>query len=420
MPEKEEVQSIMVNKVLIVILVLLVILNGAIGAYAYLLNKDIDTLSEQLTDQISAVRTEVTALSEETEARFDVIDEGVQSNQASIDALGDRLDEELAQTSDKIAGLEAGIGGIRSELAAIEPGLEADEVYQAVSPAVVEVSDGEQTVGSGFIFDTDGHVVTANHVVDELTTIHIILADGRTSPASVVGTCPLSDVAVLALERQFDIMPLTLADSSLIRIGEPAITVGSPFNQEGTVTAGIVSQVGRYEEIGDETDSHWVANLLQFDAPANFGNSGGPLFSAAGEVIGLIIARVGPDIGDGIAFAVSANKVRRVADAIIEYGSFNYPWIGVEVSDITPIIAETFGRETVYGAIVDSVTTGGPAEDAGVQDDDIIIAINGVAVTEVADLVSYLGEYGSPDDPVTLTIVRNDTEIELTVTLGTR
>ena len=417
----------MANKVLIGILILLLLINGAIGAYAYLLSKDIDTLREQLADEISTVGAEVTALSVETEGRFDTVEEAIQSNQASIDALGDKVDGEMIWLGDRIAGLEgridnleAGMDEIEIGLAAIEPGLEVDEVYQAVSLAVVEVGDGEQTSGSGFIYDANGHIVTANHVVEGLTTIHVVLADGRTSPASVVGTCPISDVAVLALERQFDVAPLTLADSSGIRIGEPAFIIGSPFDQEGTVTAGIISQLGRFEEIGDETGSHWVANLLQYDAPTNFGNSGGPLLNAAGEVIGLVIARVGPEIGDGIAYAVSSNKVRRVADAIIEQGSFSYPWLGVEVSDITPIMAETLGRETVHGVVVGSVTSGGPAEGAGVQVDDIIIAINGVPVTEVADLVSYLGEYGSPGDSAVIAIIRDGTEMDLTVTLGTR
>ncbi|HEY32277.1 MAG TPA: PDZ domain-containing protein [Dehalococcoidia bacterium] len=414
----------MVNRVLIAILILLVLINGAIGVYAYLLNRDIDTLSEQLADQVNALGDEVTVLSKQAEVRLDAVEEGMQSNQVGIDALGDKVDEELIQVGDRIIelaeNLETEINGITSELAAIEPGLEADEVYQAVSPAVVEVSDGERTIGSGFIYDDDGHVVTANHVVEELTTIHVVLADGRTSPASVVGTCPLSDVAVLAPERQFDIVPLTLADSSAVKIGEPAITIGSPFDQRGTVTAGIISQVGRFEEIGDEAGSNWIANLLQFDAPANYGNSGCPLFNAAGEVIGLVVARVEPEIGDGISYAVSANKVRRVADAIIEQGSFNYPWLGVEASDFTPILAEMVGRETVDGAFVGFVTPGGPAEDAGIQADDIIIAINSVVVTEVADLVSYLGEHGSPGDSSVVTVVRDDSEIELTVTLGTR
>jgi len=417
----------MANKLLIWILVLLVLLNSAIGAYAYLLSKDIDTLREQLANEISAVIGEMEALGEETEGNFDTVEEAIRANQNGIDALEDSVDGELTLLGDRIAGLEtgmdemeAGIGDIESGLAAIGPGLEADQVYQAVSPSVVEISNGEQTIGSGFIYDNDGHIVTANHVVEALTTIHVVLADGRTSPASVVGTCTLSDVAVLSLERQFDVAPLTLADSSSIVIGEQAIVIGSPFDEGWTVTAGIISQVGRFEEIGDETESRWIANLLQFDAPANFGNSGGPLFNTAGEVIGIVIARVEPELGDGISYAVSANKVRRVADAIIEHGSFDYPLLGVEVSDITPIMAGALGRETVHGALVGSVVAGGPAGVAGVQVDDIIIAINAVPVTEVADLISYLGEYGTPDDSVVLTIIRNGTEMESTVTLGSR
>jgi S1-C subfamily serine protease len=417
----------MANKVIIGILVLLLVINAAIGTYAYLLSRDIDTLSKQLADQqeeltsqLGAVINEVEALGMETETRFDTVEEEIQANLTGIVALGDEITEEAALTESKIAGLEAGISGIRGELTEIGPVLNADDVYQAVSQSVVEVSDGERTIGSGFIYDNDGHVVTANHVIDQLTTIYVVLPDGRTTPASVVGSCPLSDVAVLSLERQIDVMSLSLADSASIRIGEPVVAIGSPFDEEGTITAGIVSQLDRYEEIGDETESSWIANLIQFDAPANFGNSGGPLFNSTGEVIGIIIARVGPEIGDGIAYAVSANKVGRVADAIIEQGSFDYPWLGVEVSDITSLLAELLGRESVHGVLVEQITPGGPADIAGVRSDDIIISINGVSTTEVADLVSYLGEYTSPGDSAVLTIIRDDTEIELTATLSSR
>ena len=417
----------MANKVIIGILVLLLVINAAIGTYAYLLSSDIDTLSrqiteqkEELTNQLGVVSDEVEALGSETEARFDTVEEGIQSNLAGINTLGDEIAEETALTESKIAGLEAGISDIRNELTETGSVLNADEVYQAVSRSVVEVSDGEHTIGSGFVYDNDGHVVTANHVIDELTTIYVVFPDGRTTPASVVGSCPLSDIAVINLERQVDITPLALADSAGISIGEPAVAIGSPFDEGGTITAGIVSQLGRFEEIGDETESNWIANLIQFDAPANFGNSGGPLFNAAGEVIGIIVARIEPEIGDGIAYAVSANKVRRVADAIIERGFFNYPWLGVEVSDITPLLAELLDRESVHGALVGQVTPGGPANLAGVRSDDIIITINGVSITEVADLVSYLGEHGSPGDSATLIIIRDDAEIELTATLGNR
>ncbi len=417
----------MANKVIIGILVLLLVINAAIGTYAYLLGRDIDTLSRQLVDQeeemtaqLVTVSSEVAGLGMVTDTRFDTVEEGIQSNLVALDALGEEFAEKVALTETQIAGLEADISGIRGELTEMGPVLNADEVYQTVSQSVVEVSDGEHTIGSGFVYDNNGHVLTANHVIDELTNIYIVFPDGRTTPASLVGSCPLSDVAVLSLERQFDITPLALADSADISIGEPTVTIGSPFDEEGTITAGIVSQLGRFEEIGDETESSWIANLIQFDAPANFGNSGGPLFNAAGEVIGIVVARIGPEIGDGIAYAVSANKVRRVADAIIERGSFDYPWLGVEVSDITPLLAELIGRESIHGALVSLVTPGGPAKLAGVHDDDIIIAINGVAITGVANLVSYLGEYASPGDSAVLTIIRDNAEIELTATLSNR
>jgi S1-C subfamily serine protease len=413
----------MANKVVIGLLVLLLVINAAIGTYAYLLGRDINTLSEQLADQqeefaeqLGAVRDDVEAFFIETEDQFDTFAEEIQSNLDILNVLA----EAVALAANRIAGLEAGMADISGELGELGPLLYADTVYQAVSQSVVSISDGENTIGSGFVYDDDGHVVTANHVVDELTTIYVVLPDGRTTPASVVGTCPLSDVAVLALERQFDVIPLTLADSAVINIGEPVVTIGSPFDEAGTITAGIVSQLDRYESIGDEIESSWIANLIQFDAPANFGNSGGPLFNVDGEVVGIIVARVEPELGDGISYAVSSNKITRVAGAIIESGSFDYPWLGVAVSDITPLMAEMIGRESVNGALVGQIIAGGPADSAGVRSNDIITGINGVSVNSTADLVSYLGEYTSPGDSATLTIIRSDTEIELTVTLSNR
>jgi len=170
--------------------------------------------------------------------------------------------------------------------------INANEVYQRVRQAIVRVSDGERTVGSGFIIDA--HVVTAHHVTENLSTIYIILPDGSISPATITGSCQYSDIAVLTLEDELVIESLVLADSASVKIGEPVVTIGNPFDLTETLTSGIVSQTNRFVDIEFDQQGRWMANLIQFDAAVNSGNSGSPLLNSEGEVIGMVIARVNP------------------------------------------------------------------------------------------------------------------------------
>jgi len=206
----------------------------------------------------------------------------------------------------------------------------------------------------------------------------------------------------------------------MVKVGEPVIVIGNPLGLPEAITSGIVSQTNRFAEVGYDTKTQWVASIIQFDAAVNFGNSGSPLLNSKGEVIGMVIARVDPTLGDGVYYAVSSNKVRRVALSLIERGSFDYPWLGVEIANLTPETARARNLETVNGALVKTVMPATPAEAAGIKVDDIIVAINGTLVQEVADLTCYLGEYASPDDEVTLALIRDGAKIELPVKVGKR
>jgi S1-C subfamily serine protease len=432
----------MVGKVIVIMLAVLLVLTGAVGVYSYHLTTEIDSLSEQLTtfreeattsaaeidslsEQLTTLREEattnagtlnsmLTAYTQETNARLNIIDQNLQDGRDSI--LASEL--VIERNSELVSELEGVVFDIVEELAEEESWLQADHLYEAVSQSVIEVSDGANTIGSGFVYDDQGHVVTAYHVIEQLNSIYVVLPDGRISRASVVGSSSLSDVAVLQLERQFNVTPLLMANSESISIGEAAVTIGSPFDLGGTVTAGIVSQLNRFERIGDDLESRWISNLIQFDASVNFGNSGGPLFNVDGDVIGLIIARVGPTTGEGISYAVSANKVKRVADTIIEQGFFDYPWLGIEAGDITPGAAEELDRETIHGVLIGSVAYDSPAWKAGIQADDIITSINGKTIEGMADLTSYLGEYTSPGESNVVEIERSGVLIQRTVILG--
>ncbi len=409
----------MINKVIIGLLIFLVVLNGSIGAYSYTLNQEIDDLNQQLA-----------ASQGEQEAHISVLQGGLDAQEVRITAVNDEIENLRGETimrldtlGQEIEGTSASIGEVEEKIAVITEEysryiINAHEVYQGVSQATVGITDGDRLAGSGFVY-TSAHVVTAHHVVENLTEIYVVFPDGRVSAATVAGTSRYSDVAVLALEEEMDIEPLVMADSAMVKVGDPVFTIGSPFSLSETLTSGIVSHTNRFVSIEYDSQTRAVANIIQFDAAANSGNSGCPLLNSKGEVIGLVTARIKPEEGDGINYAVSSNKVKRVAMALIEQGIFNYPWLGVGGTDLTPRIVQEKELESIHGILVKNVLTDGPAEAAGIKVDDIIVAIDGVSIRNMADLTAYLGEYKSPDELATVKILRDKTELEITVRLGT-
>jgi len=421
----------MTNKVLIGILVFLVILSGALGTYSYLLTGEIETLGEQLT----VFQDEFAAFEGESITRLGVLEEGINSTLARIGTLEDELsdmparigtlEDELSGTQNRIGTLEDGLSDTLTRIGTLageitESGINTISIYQGVSQAVVRISNGYDVVGSGFIIDADAHVVTAYHVVEPLSKIDIILPDGSFSAATIIGSCKYSDIAVLKLKEPPVIAPLTLADSDTVRVGEPVVTIGNPFTLTESLTAGIVSQINVLADIEYAKETRGVANLIQFDAAVNFGNSGCPLLDSEGEVIGLVIARVNPQEGDGIYYAVSSNKLKRVATSLIDQGTFDYPWLGVLITNVTPQVAQTRELETIRGVLLVEVSADSPAEAAGIEVDDIIVTIDGMAVGDTADFVSYLGENTSPDDIVKLSLIRDSAKQELSLKIGKR
>lgn len=428
----------MTNRVVIGILLLLIVFSGAFGYYSFTLTQQIDSLSELLAvfqeeqaRRIGNVSEGLMAIRDETMQGLNTlqgeIDE-IENNMVRIDTLEgeiaevginiDEFESELGGTQVQIDNLEDEIGDAVAEFS--QSAMNASRVYQKASQATVRISDGQDTIGSGFILDDEAHVATAYHVIENLSSIFVVLPDGRVSRATVTGSDSASDVAVLTLVDNLAIEPLPLADSAEVRIGEPVAAIGSPFDLTETLTVGIVSQTGRFVEIQSNSQNRWVANLIQFDAPVNFGNSGCPLINADGEVVGMVIARIGPEEGDGIYYAVSSNKVKRVTDAIIEQGFYDSPWIGVNVTALTPLSVQSRDLASVNGAVVSLVIAGSPAETTGIRIDDIIVAVDGVPVRGISDLISYLGEHKSPGDDTTVTVIRDTAELELSLEIGKR
>jgi len=391
------------SRKVVVILVLLLIIVGLLGGYCFYLNKGIVTLTELQADanrQISNMQT-------------------------SIDSLDAKMTSLVEDTASQTADIEGKISTLNTRVEDIPLTIDADGLYQevkgSVTEIITEINGAEEVAGSGFVFHSGRYVVTAYHVIKGANKVNVILHDGTISTASRILYCRYSDIAVLVLEHVASVEPLTVGDSNDIAIGEPVIAIGSPFELSGTLTSGIISQKDRFISIdlgeGEQTS---VANLIQYDTSVNFGNSGGPLINARGEVIGLVIARIDPMEGDGIYYAVSANKLKRVADSLIDRGSFEYPWLGVGLADLSPKEALSRQLDTVNGAVVTATMPGDPAAQFGIRVDDIIVSIDDTPVYKAADLAGYLGENKSPYDWTTLTVIRNGERLRVLVQLAER
>ncbi|MCH8863987.1 MAG: trypsin-like peptidase domain-containing protein [Chloroflexi bacterium] len=429
------------NKILMGVLILLVILSGSVSYYSYTVSRQVEIVSEQLArlnseqaERIDTLSGELTVQKTEILSEVGELESGINQNLGKIGGLESKIDG-IEENRLQIDGLEGEISRSQDRTRLLEDEiketaelskslsgavLDANLAFEIVNQATVSISDGTQTIGSGFVYDNEGHAVTAQHVVANLSEIYLVFPDGQVRAASITGTDAFSDVAVLEFDNEIEVTPPVIADSSGLKVGEPVVVVGSPFSLHESLTSGIVSQTNRFTDIEYNSQTRWVANLIQFDAAVNFGNSGGPLVNAAGEIIGLVIARISPLEGDGVYYAVSANKFRRVADAIIAEGSFDYPWFGVAISDLTPQMVSEMNLETIDGTLVASVMEDGPADVAGVQVNDIILSVDGIPIASVADLVSYLGEMKTPGDQATLGIRRDTTEIELSLEIGKR
>ncbi|MBX3506014.1 MAG: DegQ family serine endoprotease [Parvibaculum sp.] len=244
-----------------------------------------------------------------------------------------------------------------------------------------------QSLGSGFLIDPDGIVVTNNHVIDGADRIEVIMTDGTTLPATVAGTDPKTDLAVLRVESDKPLPYVEIGDSSGLRVGDWVLAIGNPFGLGGTVTAGIVSALNRDIHAGNYDD------FIQTDAAINRGNSGGPLFNLDGEVVGVNSAIISPSGASvGIGFAVPASTVKPIVAQILEYGETRRGWIGVRIQTVTPDLADSLGLGAARGALVAGVTSEGPAAEAGLEPGDVVLAFDGRNIATMRDLPRVVAE----------------------------
>jgi 2-alkenal reductase len=316
----------------------------------------------------------------------------------------------------------------QDEPAATPETQQAVDVVERVGPAVVTVlneqrfsgSDGIQPVGSGtgFIIDDEGHIVTNWHVVDGGDRFEVIFVDGSQREAELIGADPLSDLAVVKVDGDLPgVVPL--GDSDELRPGQPVLAIGSPLGAfTNTVTQGIVSAIGR-----DFPGSNTYNNLVQHDAAINPGNSGGPLFNFAGEVVGVNTLGIPTDdTGEpvqGLFFAIPANTVKEIAAEIVENGRVIYPFFGITFDNVTPDVVAQLDLPVDNGVVVLEVENDGPAEEAGIEEGDIVVAIGGIAIDERTGFSEALFQF-EPGDTVEVTIIRDGEEITVEMTFDER
>lgn len=267
-------------------------------------------------------------------------------------------------------------------------------------------------LGSGFIIDPDGYVVTNNHVIDGADEITVILEGGDRLEAKVVGRDAKTDLALLKIDADEPLPYVSFGDSDAARVGDWVVAVGNPFGLGGSVTAGIISARGRDIHAGPFDD------FLQVDAPINRGNSGGPLFSTSGEVIGINTAIYSPNGGNvGIGFATPSSLARTVIAQLREKGSVERGWLGVTIQSVTDDIADSLGLDEAEGALVSKVLPDSPAASAGLQQGDVILALNGQRITRFKTLPRLVAE-AKTGKPATVTVWRDGREKDVTVTIG--
>ncbi len=409
-----------------------------IGIFAFLFAAScgLGGFSYYLYDRISVLNTDLTAFETDTANQFTVVHNDINSLDSSLNAFKTdtankftNVDSKITtlntaftnfqtQTTEQFSAIGNNITGLNTRLTELaarfaESTVSGRQVYDDVIGSVCLVTDGG-SLGSGFVYRADGYIVTCWHVITNMSHIDVLLHDGSVVRAIVVGSDQYSDVAVLKLTGKTGLTPLVLADSDYINSGDPVMVVGNPLGIFETVTYGIVSRTNGM--VNPQGRTWYVANLIQFDAPSNPGNSGGPVISGKGQVVGIAAYSSSP--AEGIHYAVSSNKIQRIAQAIIDNGIFTNATLPGDwnLEDLTPDEAITKGLDSAFGVVFTRAQSMGE-----LQINDVAIMVDDVIIKDGADLFSYIGEYKSAGDTIVLTVISSGfihKEISLTLVEG--
>lgn len=366
------------------------------------------------------------------------------------------LSENMADLQDQVSTLQGQLSDIQSTSSTgdqsntylIGENASLASLYEEVKDAIVIIrgltveydnfhrSYYSQVQGSGFVYDFNGQpvIITNYHVVEDTTNITVTFINGNGYEATVLGSDPYADLAVLSTDApESDYSTLEIVNSATLQVGDPVIAVGNPYGLAGSMTTGIISALGR--TITEEMSGDYpIANVIQMSAPINSGNSGGPLLNYQGQVVGITTAIVSDS--QGLGFAIPSSTVLCEIESLITEGSYDqHSWLGASGTDMTYEIADEMGVDVTYGWLIAQVTSGGPADDAGIQGGtkqvavageyvvvggDIIIALDGTRIKGINDLSTFLEANTSPGQTIDVTIVRDSETMTLQLTLGTR
>ena len=315
------------------------------------------------------------------------------------------------------------------------------EIFEKAESGVVRVntqrnqtSDETGGVGSGFVFDKKGHIITNAHVIEDSTKTVVTFLDGRSYNAKIIGIDEYTDIGVIKVNADLKLLqPLSLGDSSNLKVGEPITAIGNPFGLSGSMTSGIISQMGRLLPSGS---GYSIPDVIQTDAAINPGNSGGPLLNMRGDIVGINTA-IQSTTGEftGVGFAIPSQTVAKIVPTLISEGEYNHPWIGISGRDIDPDTANVLGLKDALGFLVITVVENSPAADAGLVGSDkmievdgreypvggdIIVGVDGMDVRKIDDILIHLQRVKTVGDEMNLEILRDGRTTNVTIILQER
>ncbi len=350
------------------------------------------------------------------------------------------MNSQLSDLRTEFSDVQSQLRGLDNKIKILEylnttAQLPLPQVFETIENSVVLITTN-LAQGSGFVYDNVGHIITNYHVIEGATTIQVTFVDGNVTEATIEGEDPYSDLAVIKVDQDITTLyPVVLGNSSDLIVGEPIVAVGNPFGLSDTMTAGIVSQLGR--QLSAE-GGYVIIDVIQVDAAINPGNSGGPLVNMNGEVVGVntaIIADPGTQTFAGIGFAIPSDTVKREVPSLIENHTYKHPWIGISGVDVNLAIKEAMHLEKVQGFLIVEVVPDSPAEAAGLTGGetplsidgqeimiggDVIVGVDELTVRNLNDLVVYIERNKRPGDTIQLTIIRDGGEMQTSLVLGER